>query len=268
MDNNMSHDSAGSRLTLSLVIASYNRRTHLARCIDKIRQNVSTDYELILVAGGEDGTVEWAAGQRDIRFLHEKTRQGATRAYNRGFRAAVGRYVLWLNDDSYPLPGSVEAALALFNRPDLPNLGMVAFYHNERHKWNQLDTVEHEGESFSIYNVRGVPYANFGLLPRDLLDAVGYLDEGFYFCGWDPDLSLKIQRLAGREIIGCRESLIYHSQVFDDRKQGDLARADRDNQRLFAKWRLPQKGTYPDPKSAYQRRIRDLESTARLVHHA
>jgi hypothetical protein len=38
---------------------------------------------------------------------------------------------------------------------------------------------------------------NFGLLRRALLERLGYLDERYYFCAWDPDLSLKVQREAG-----------------------------------------------------------------------
>lgn len=239
--------------TVSIVIATYHRCARLQRCIARIRENVRIPREIIVVGGSRgDGTEEWAAAQEDIRFIRETAREGATRAYNKGFRAAVGRYVMWLNDDSYPLPGAIEAAVGMIERPELSDVGMIAFYHNENRRWNKLDTIERDGESYSIYNVRGRPYANFGLLRRDLLARLGYLDERYYFCAWDPDLALKVQLDAGLLVVGCRAALVYHEELIDDRKSADMAVIDRDNEKLFAKWPLPEKFAYPDPAPAYR----------------
>lgn len=243
---------------VSIVIATYHRCARLQRCIGKIREHVDLPREIIIVGGSRgDGTEEWAEAQPDLHFIRETVREGATRAYNKGFRAASGRYVMWLNDDSYPLPGAVEAAVRMIERPDLSDVGMVAFYHNEDRAWNKLDTIEHAGESFSIYNVRGLPYANFGLLRRELMERLGYLDERYYFCAWDPDLALKVQREAGLMVVGCREALVYHEELIDERKSADMAVIDRDNGKLFAKWTLPEKFAYPDPAPAYRRLLQE-----------
>ena len=106
------------------------------------------------------------------------------------------------------------------------------------------------GEAYSIYNVRGYPYANFGLLRRELIERLGYLDERYYFCAWDPDLALKVQLEAGLKVVGCRESLVHHEQLIDERKSADMAAIDRDNGKLFGKWGLPPKFGYPDPAPA------------------
>ncbi len=242
-----------SHPVVSLVIATYKRLERLKRCIRAIRANVEIPYEILVVGGAEeDGTREWATAQTDIRFIHEAERLGATRAYNLGFQAAAGAYVMWLNDDSYPLPGAVEAAVGVIEREDMKDVGMVAFYHNFDRPWNRLDSVEHEGETYSVYNVRGYPYANFGLLRRELLEKLGYLDERYYFCGWDPDLSLKVQFDAGLKVIGCRQALVYHEELIDERKGNDLEKiVEADNARLFAKWDLPEKFSYADPSPAY-----------------
>jgi len=242
---------------VSLVIATHHRLERLKRCVAGIRANVAIDHETIVVGSGAgDGTDEWLAVQPDVRFIRETRREGATRAYNKGFRAARGRYVMWLNDDSYPLTDAVEAALWTLERPDLADVGMIAFYHNLDRERNRLDAVHRDGLTYSLYNVRGVPYANFGLLRRDLLERLGYLDERYYFCGWDPDLSLKVQFEAGLQVVGCRESLIYHEELIDERKSEDLSIVDADNAKLFAKWNLPQKCSYPDPAPAYQEMLR------------
>lgn len=246
-------DPSNSEPLVSIVIGTYARLEHLKRCIAGIRDNVRISHETVVVGGlGGDGTAEWAAAQPDIHFVREHQRQGACRAYNMGFRAARGRYVMWLNDDSYPLAGAVEAAVQMIERPDLADLGMVAFYHNMDRTWNRLDSIEHDGATYSIYNVRGTPYANFGLLRRDLLERLDYLDERYYFCAWDPDLSLKVQREAGLLLLGCRQALVCHEELIDDRKSQDMRIIDEDNNKLFDKWQLPARFSYPDPGPAYR----------------
>lgn len=242
--------------TVSIVIASYNRLARLRRCIAMLRANVSIPHETLVVAGATtDGTLEWLETQPDLRLIRESRREGATRAYNKGFRAAVGRYVIWLNDDSYPLPGAIEAAVAMIENPAFTDVGMVALYHNFDRRWNRLHSVDRDGETYSVFNVRGVTYANFGLLRRTLLESLGYLDERYYFSAWDPDLSLKVQREAGLKVIGCPRALVYHEELIDDRKLADLAALARDNERLFAKWNLPAKFAYADPAPEYQRML-------------
>lgn len=244
------------RPVVSIVIATHNRLARLQRCIARVRENVALPVEIIVVgASAPDGTAEWVQAQPDLRLIRETAREGATRAYNKGFRAATAEFVMWLNDDSYPLPGAVEAAVGMIRDPALSDLGMVAFYHNFDRRWNRLHSVEHAGETYSIFNVRGVPYANFGLLRRSLLESFGFLDERYYFSAWDPDLSLKVQREAGLIVLGCPRALIYHEELIDDRKQADLPALARDNELLFAKWNLPAKYSYADPAPEYQQML-------------
>ena len=242
-----------SNPTVSIVIPTCNRLDRLRRAVGMIRQHVTLPVEIVVVDGAsEDGTAEWLTGQDDLRTIRETAREGAVRAFNKGFRAATGRYVMWLNDDAYPLPGAVEAAVEMIERPDLSDLGMVAFYHTWDRDRNVLDEVRHEGRRFALYNVRGYPYANFGLLPRELLERLGYADERYYFFGFDPDLSLKVQLQAGLKVIGCRRALVHHDEHHDDRKVADLSPGETDNEKLFAKWDLPEKDSYPDPGPAYR----------------
>lgn len=239
---------------VSIVVPTCNRRERLVHCIEQTRCNVTADKELIVVDGDStDGTRDWLAAQSDLRVILESHREGAVRAFNKGFRAARGTFVMWLNDDAYPLPGAVEAALDMIRRPDLADLGLVAFYHNWHNPRNVLDRVEHDGDTFELCHVRGHPYANFGLLRRDLLERIGFADERFYFFGFDPDLSLTIEIREGLKVIGCRRALIRHEEHHDDRKLADLDRGAEDNRRLFAKWNLPEPGTYPDPAPGYLR---------------
>jgi O-antigen biosynthesis protein len=238
---------------VSIVIPTYNRFDRLTRCVDNIRRQVRQPHKVIVVDGGStDGTRDWLAQQNDLSVILEPRREGAVRAFNKGFRAATGLYVMWLNDDAFPLPGAIEAAVAMIERPDLADLGMVAFYHNWHNERNVLDRVRVNGDTYEMCHVRGYPYANFGLIRRSLLERVGFADERYYFFGFDPDLSLKIQINEGLKVLGCRRALIHHDEHHDERKLADLPVGHQDNDKLFAKWNLPPRGQYPDPTPAYQ----------------
>ncbi|MBU0638407.1 MAG: glycosyltransferase [Planctomycetes bacterium] len=243
---------------VSIVLATFQRCARLQRCVAHVRQNVAVPFELIVVDGGsDDGTREWLATQPALRTHLERQRAGCCRAYNFGFRMARGLYVMWLNDDAFPLPGAVENAVMLADRADMQDVGLVAFYHNHQQPWNELHGVDHEDTHYGILHVRGRPYANFGLLRRELLEELGYLDESYYFCAWDPDLSLKVQCEAGLKVLGAPKALVYHEELADERKQQDAGDVrTRDNERLFAKWGLPAAGAFPDPRPAYLDLIR------------
>ena len=237
---------------VSIVVPTFNRFERLRRCIDNIRQNVGVPLEIIVVDGGStDGAREWLSGQSDLRVILEPQREGAVRAFNKGFRAAAAPLVMWLNDDAFPLAGSVEAAVQTLERPDLTDLGMVAFYHNWHSERNVLDEVTFNNTTYQMCHVRGYPYANFGLLRRELLERMGYADERFYFFAFDPDLSLKIQLGQGLKVLGCRRAVVHHDEHHDERKLADLAAGQDDNAKLFAKWPLPPAGQYLDPRPAY-----------------
>lgn len=239
---------------LSIVLGTYERFARLRRCIEGVRRGTRVDYELVVVDGGSvDGSVEWLRQQPDVRLFVEEDRGGCCKAYDWGFRMARGRYVTWLNDDSYPLEGAFGEAIGVLERDDMGDVGMVSLYHTHDDPWNELHGFDEGGTRYRVMHVRGLPYANFGLLRREVLESVGYLDTAYYFCGWDPDLSLKVQLEAGLKLVSTPLAKVWHEEVLDERKQSDAGTVrTRDNERLFAKWGLPGKGAFADPRPGYR----------------
>jgi GT2 family glycosyltransferase len=247
-----------SKPLVSIVIATYQRADRVRRCIERTREGVDLPFELVVVDGGStDGSAEWLREQDDIRLHVEQRRAGCCAAYDIGFRMARGELVMWLNDDAYPLPGAVQSAVDVLLNQRHDRLGMVAFYHNHHQPWNELHGIEHDGERYGVLHVRGLPYANFGLLRRALYEQVGGLDRAYHFCAWDPDLSLKVQREARLDLVGAPSALVYHEELVDARKKADAGEVrTRDNAHLFRKWRLPDKDAFPDPRPGYESLMR------------
>src|SRR5579871_6118794 len=101
---------------LSIVIPTCNRAESLARCIEAVRSHTQCIYEIVVVDGASsDATPKileacrQSMGER-LRVIREPVREGFVRGTNKGFRAARGRYLTWLNDDARPLPGALDRA--------------------------------------------------------------------------------------------------------------------------------------------------------------
>jgi len=230
---------------LSVVVPTCNRARSLVSCLAAVRAGTQATCEIIVVDGAS--TDDTAAVLHDarqlmgerLRVIREDRREGFVRAANKGFRAARGRYLMWLNDDARPLQGSLDRALdQIAFSPH--TVGMVAMFHDAHTTSNIAFEARHRGRAFHLLHVRGTLYANFGLATRQLFDRLGYFDERYYLNAADPDFSLKVWH-AGMSVVPAFGALIDHDVVQDDRRTADNARAAQDNARLFEKWELPDK---------------------------
>jgi GT2 family glycosyltransferase len=230
---------------LSIVLPTCNRAPLLEKTLAAIEAAVRCSHEIIVVDGASaDGTQDLLAhayramGDR-LRVIRENQREGFVKAANKGFRAAAGRYMTWLNDDARPLPGALDAAVAqMESEPD--DVAFVAMFHRWQSLKNVAYQLESRGRTFRLCHVRGTLYANFPLGRRQTYERLGYFDERYYVCAADPDLSLKAWD-AGMRVVPAYLAMIDHDEVEDERRMGDSIRGAQDNNALFEKWDLPPK---------------------------
>jgi len=232
-------------IDISVVVPTCNRAQSLAACLASIRNATQASCEVVVVDGAStDRTAIVVQRAREImgdrlQVIREEQREGFVRAANKGFRAARGRYLIWLNDDARPLIGSLDRAveqLAFSPR----TVGMVALFHPAHVTTNIAYQAEHLGRPFHLLHVRGTLYANFGLAARSLFERLACFDERYFLHGADPDFSLKVWH-AGLSVVPAFGALIDHDEVQDQRREEDRDRGADDNARLFAKWDLPEK---------------------------
>jgi GT2 family glycosyltransferase len=230
---------------LSIVIPTCHRAELLKQSIASIERGTHCDYEIVVVDGAStDGTagVLSAAKQRlgdRLNVIREEKREGFTKGINKGFRAATGRFISWLNDDARPVAGSMDEALQQMGSAKA-DVGLLALFH----AWHGLKSVAYEtrlnGHVYRILHVRGTLYANFGMGRRETFASLGYFDEQFFIYGADPDFSLKVWN-AGMKVEPAYMTAIDHDEHVDARRNQDASAGDRDNVKLFAKWNLPEK---------------------------
>src|SRR5687767_3424987 len=119
---------------LSIVIPTCDRAALLRDCIETIGSQTRCDYELIVVDGASiddtrDVLEDAARSLRDrLTVIREEKREGFTKAVNKGFGAATGKYLTWLNDDARPVGDSLNRAVVQLELSP-PNVGLLAMFH-------------------------------------------------------------------------------------------------------------------------------------------
>lgn len=86
---------------VSVIILNLNGLDYTVRCLDSIRKSTFKDYEIIVVDNGSsDNSVAELRKRKGIRLIENSTNLGFAEGNNVGVRAAKGKYVCLLNNDT------------------------------------------------------------------------------------------------------------------------------------------------------------------------
>lgn len=106
---------------ISIIIPTYNRKSHLGRALESVWGQTESSYEVIVIDDGStDGTTEWLhSSHPQVRVIQLSDNQGAAAARNVGIRQAKGQWIAFLDSDDQWLPDYLEAQTqALKQHPD------------------------------------------------------------------------------------------------------------------------------------------------------
>lgn len=190
-------------MILSVVIPTHDKRDLLARCLAALRcqQPGTEDWQIVVVDdGSRDGTAaylrELAAGEPRLRLVAPAANVGRAAARNLGWRAAEGRWVLFLDDDILAPPGLLAAHLEVLSADArLGTIGPAV-----------TDPAIADGRHFHYLDTRGVARLPRGpaparffvtqnaAVPRAALLQIGGFDEGYSAYGFeDMDLGFRLE---------------------------------------------------------------------------
>ena len=195
--------------SISVIIPTWNQRALLAECLESLARQTLASTEIIVVDDGStDDTCAWLTEHRsDVCLLALERKRGFAVAVNAGIRAAVGEYLVLLNNDMTIDPHFLERLAA---RAD-DGADMVA----PLILWkDEPDTVYSAGDRQCVNGrpeaigfrkplaafvpperIFGVS-AGAALYRRSVFDRVGLFDERFVAYFEDSDLNFRA-RLAG-----------------------------------------------------------------------
>lgn len=209
-------------LKVSIVVLALNKMEYTAKCIESTIKHCRQNYEWILVNNGStDGTQEYFEKVPQAQVIHNSENLGVSAGWNQGIQAASGDYILILNNDVILAPGSIENLVrCAVNHPRsgiiAPRTNNIAgpqkidgfAYRNDDAVPGQLIEIMEQNQlsSWQYPMIKGFCM----LLPREVIEKVGFFDEQFGFGNFeDDDYSQRVAR-AGYELRVANDSVIFH----------------------------------------------------------
>lgn len=206
----------------SIVILTYNKLEYTKLCIDSVRKYTEDGtYEIIVVDNNStDETVEWLSQQNDLRVIFNDSNLGFPKGCNQGIEIALGKQILLLNNDTIVTEGWLENLnSALYSNDYIGATGAVS---NSCSNYQSISVDYQNIEGISDFS-RKISQLNKGkyekrarligfcmLIKRCIVEEIGLLDEIFTPGNFeDDDYSCRI-RLAGYELLLCRDVFIHH----------------------------------------------------------
>lgn len=93
----------------TIVTPSYNYSQYIREMLDSVQNQEGVTFEhLVFDAGSTDGTLDILREYEHVNLVVEKDK-GMSDAINKGFKAAKGKWVMWLNTDDRLKSGSLLA---------------------------------------------------------------------------------------------------------------------------------------------------------------
>jgi GT2 family glycosyltransferase len=170
-----------ANIIVSFILSTYNRRAEVLNTLDRIaRCGLAPDsYEIFVVDNAStDDTLEAIEEKFPHVHLLAQIRNRGSCAKNFALPLSLGRFVVFLDDDSYPKPGSITRMIRHFDEDE--ELGAAVF---------DIELLDGSRECSAYPDV----FIGCGTGFRRLaLTHVGGLPEDFFMQAEEYDLSLRL----------------------------------------------------------------------------
>ncbi|HEY0505001.1 MAG TPA: glycosyltransferase [Lysobacter sp.] len=252
----------------SIVVPVYNHFEHTLGCLRALAAHPPhAGIEIIVVDDGSSDDTQSSCERIEGLRYHRRARNGGfIAACNDGAGLARGDYVVFLNNDTIPQPGWLDALLATFAEhgriglagaqliyPDgrLQEAGGLVFDDGSAHNFGRFESPNDPRYGY----VRDADYCSGAAIaiPRGLLERIGAFDTRYapaYF--EDTDLAFAV-RAAGLRVVVQPASRVVHLEgvtAGTDPNQGVKAHQVRNRHTFADKWRDALRAQWPQGTAA------------------
>lgn len=266
---------------VSIIIPVYNSIKYTFACLKSIYKNPPRcSYEIIVMDDcSKDQTREVISKIVGVRLISNPENLGFIRSCNKGAKAAHGKYLFFLNNDTQVLPGWLDELVDTFiAQPEAGLVGSKLIYPDGRLQeaggiiWNDASAWNYgrfDDPNKPEYNyLREVDYCSGAaiMVPKDIFLAVGCFDERYIpaYCE-DSDLAFAIRK-AGHKVFYQPLSQIVHFEGISsgtDIGSGVKAYQVTNTVKFFEKWQTVLATHRPNSKDVYLEK--DRQSKKRVL---
>lgn len=233
----------------SIILVTFNELRYTRACLDSLRLRTDEAYELIVVDNGStDGTVDYLRSLDDVTLIANPDNKGFPAAANQGIRAARGKNLLLLNNDTVVTTGWLRRMLDVFARD--PAVGLVGPCSNRCSgpqevavTYDRVGALDgfawewgkaHDQETVPIDRLVGFCL----LFRREVVDRIGLLDERFGIGNFEDDDFCRRGIAAGFQAVIAVDAFVHHYGSRTFLGSGvDFAGLLEENRRKYeAKW--------------------------------
>lgn len=158
---------------VTIIVPIYNVEKYLDKCLDSIRKQTYTKYEVIIVNdGSEDKSRSIAEKYQKVDsrfFLFDKENGGLSSARNYGLNHTNGKYVAFVDSDDFLSDKYIEMMIKTFDDDTDIVIGDYAVYNEERDKIcyhrNQLKDMEFKTKDDKNKLVHYLLYGPYQVMP-------------------------------------------------------------------------------------------------------
>ncbi len=211
---------------VTILIPNYNGKKWLEKLLPTVEKSTYPNKEILVINNGstDDSAQFLKKNYPKVRVIEIKKNRGYAGANNFGIKYAEGKYVLFLNNDTYVTPnfleplvekmesdktiGAVQPQIRHMVRKDvIDSIGSFFTFTGFLYHYGYFQ--EHREKKYqkelSVYTVKG---ACFLMKKKDYID-VGGIDESFVTYIEESDLCHRIL-LTGKKIIYVPQSVVHH----------------------------------------------------------
>ena len=225
-------------MDLSVIIVNWNTNKLLEGCLRsvfKFTKNIT--FEVIVVDNGSRDSSQAMVKKKypQVKLIPNRDNLGFTKANNRGIKIAEGKYILLLNSDTYLIENSLAK---LVNKADgLSNIGALGplllnedktiqqstgFFPNLPQVFFWMTFIDdlpggtilkpyHIDHDRFYHNDRQVDWVTAAaiLVPRNVIDKIGRLDEKIFMYGEEVDWCYRIKQAGYDVYFSCATKIVH-----------------------------------------------------------
>ncbi|MAG55610.1 MAG: glycosyl transferase [Planctomycetes bacterium] len=236
---------------ISVVVLSWNTKALLQACLASLREaRDGLDLEVVVIDNGsEDGSADMVATEfPEVVLERNQDNRGYAIAVNQGIRRSRGRKVCLLGSDTRVRPGTLRALAEFLDAnqdvgavaPPLldddgtyqracmrfPTLLTAIWWDTPLQSWwaNSTELRRYQMKDWDHRGTREIdqPPGTCFMVPRTVIDEVGFMDERLWLFFNDVDWALRIRR-AGYRIWYVETPGVFHRQSSSCSRYADFA---------------------------------------------